>query len=353
MAVAAATAVITPAAFLMAPAAYATVPTPSATESSQAPSDEDTKTTEQAPSDGSNASTTPPPSGEEKTEEKTEEEKTEQGTAPTGPTGPAPAPSVSASPAQSPSPTPSEGEDEGEELPYCEQVDENFEEKALDVEISGLPGKIVAGSGWEDFGLTITNESELDLKDVAFFAEVENFEEDESKWLSKYVDLQFKLPDSNRWESIGDKEWAGGYFWGVETMKPKDFVKIDLRVRIDKAAPAGDSYAFGTGGYIGDVKGQECIAENSGALVEFAVLKPGTSVEDPGEATPGEGPGKDVEKPDTKPQGGIKELPVTGNLAETGSDSALPVIGIAGGIALVAGTGVVFALKRRQNGAAA
>ncbi|MCQ0024085.1 LPXTG cell wall anchor domain-containing protein [Streptomyces somaliensis DSM 40738] len=343
VAVAAATAVITPAAFLMAPTAHAEDGVPSTAESSPSmSSDEGTKTTEQAPSDAPSVSATPLP-----TEEKKPEEKSADGTAP--------APSDSTSPGQPAGTAPGEdGEgEEGEELPYCEEVDENFEEKALDVRISGLPGKIVAGSGWKDFDLTITNKSKLDLKEVVFFAEVENFEEDESKWLSKYVDLQFKMPNSDKWVGIGDEEWAGGYFWGVETMKPKDFVEIDLRVRIDKAAPAGDSYAFGTGGYVGDVKGQECLAENSGALVEFAVLKPGSSVGDPGEAAPGDGRGKDVEKPDTKPQGGVEQLPVTGNLAETGSDSMLPVIGIAGGVALVAGTGVVFALRRRQNGATA
>lgn len=348
MAVAAATAVITPAAFLVAPAAYAAGVTPSTTESSPAatPSDDETKTGEPAPSDdtsaSASASASPTPS--------VDETKTET-PAPSNSASTSPAPSTSASPSPSPSTTP--GEDEGDELLYCEEIDENFEEKALDVQISGLPGKIVAGSGWEDFRLTITNKSKLDLKEVAFYAEVENYEEDESKWLSKYVDLQFKVPNSNEWANIGDEEWAGGYFWGVETMKSKDFVEIDLRVRIDKAAPAGDGYALGSGGYIGDVKGQECIAENGGALVDFVVLKPGSSVDDPGEATPGDGQGKDADKPDTKPQGDIKQLPVTGNLAETGSSSTLPIIGIAGGIAVVAGAGVVFALKRRQNGAAA
>lgn len=340
VAVAAATAVITPAVLFMAPAAYAEDGTSSTAESSPvASSDEGTKTTEPAPSDAPSVSATPLP-----TEGKKPEEQSADGTAPV--------PSGSASPGQSAGTAPGEGE-EGGELPYCEQVDEEFEDKALDVRISGLPGKIVAGGGWEDFGLTITNKSKLDLKEVVFFAEVENFEEDESKWLSKHVDLQFRMPNSDKWVGIGDEEWAGGYFWGVETMKSKDFVEVDLRVRIDEAAPAGDGYAFGTGGYVGDVKGQECLAENSGALVEFAVLKPGTPVDDPGEAAPGDGRGKDVEKPDTKPQGGVEQLPVTGNLAETGSDSMLPVIGVAGGVALVAGAGVVFALRRRQNGAAA
>ncbi|WP_242329352.1 LPXTG cell wall anchor domain-containing protein [Streptomyces formicae] len=137
-------------------------------------------------------------------------------------------------------------------------------------------------------------------------------------------------------------------------MKSQDFVKIDLRLTIDKSAPAGDSYSFGSGAYLGDVDGQECIAANEGQAVDFVVLAPGSSNENPGEAKPGEGDQKPGDKgPDTKPQGGIKELPVTGNLAETGSSSMLPTIGIAGGIAIVAGAGVVFAMKRRKGDAVA
>jgi LPXTG-motif cell wall-anchored protein len=149
--------------------------------------------------------------------------------------------------------------------------------------------------------------------------------------------------------AIGDKEWAGDYFWGVETMKSKDFVKIDLRLDIDKNAPAGDSYSFGTGGYLGDVDDQECIAESAGATAEFAVLKPGSSNENPGEAKPGEGKPDSKPGPDSKPQGEVKEIPVTGNLAETGSNSNLPIIGAIAGITIIAGAGVVFAMKRRRS----
>jgi LPXTG-motif cell wall-anchored protein len=41
---------------------------------------------------------------------------------------------------------------------------------------------------------------------------------------------------------------------------------------------------------------------------------------------------------------------VTGNLAETGSSSALPMVGLVGGFAVVAGTGAVFAVRRRKAG---
>ncbi|MFF3321412.1 LAETG motif-containing sortase-dependent surface protein [Streptomyces sp. NPDC002889] len=334
MAIAAATAVIAPATFLAAPAAYADDPAPSASASETAPAPT-ASASETAPAPTASASETAPAPSASASET-------------------APAPSASAS-ETAPAPTPSTstpGEDEedpNEEFLYCEELDEDFEEKALGVKISGLPGKIVAGSGWESFNLTISNNSKADLKGVAFWAEVENYEyEDEDKFLSKYIDLEFRIPGTNEWERIGDDEYAGDYFWGVETMKSQDFVKIDLRVNIDKNAPAGDSYSFGTGGYLGDVDGQECIAESAGKQVDFTILAPGSSNENPGEAKPGEGKPGD-KGPDTKPQGDVKELPVTGNLAETGSDSQLPVIGAIGGIAIVAGAGAVFAMKRRKG----
>lgn len=43
------------------------------------------------------------------------------------------------------------------------------------------------------------------------------------------------------------------------------------------------------------------------------------------------------------------EVNPEGVLAETGADSHLPVIATVGGTAVLAGTGVMFALKRRRS----
>jgi LPXTG-motif cell wall-anchored protein len=168
------------------------------------------------------------------------------------------------------------------------------------------------------------------------------------------VDLQFRAP-GGEWESIGDDEWAGDYFGGVELLKAKDFVEIDLRLDIHKSAPAGDAWSFGSGAFIDNVQGQDCVAEGY-AEFDFVVLAPGADPGDPGEAIPGETkpgekPGDDKNKPapDTKPQGGLEELPVSGNLAETGSSSALPTIAMIGGVAMVAGAGAIFVVRRRKT----
>jgi LPXTG-motif cell wall-anchored protein len=360
MALAAATAVIAPATFLAAPAAYATTSaTPVTTETgpdtpgTEDPKSEtpDTETPDTETPDTETPDTETPDTETPDTE--TPDTETPDTETPDTETPDTETPDTETPDTETPDTETPDTEIPDEEFPpYCEELDENFEEKALGLKLSGLPAKIVAGSGWEDFNLTITNNSKADLKEVAFYAEVENYEVDEDKWLSKHVELQFRLPGTDKWERIGDESYAGDYFWGVETMKSQDFVKIDLRVSIAKDAPAGDSYAIGSGGYLGDVEGQECIAESAGAWADFTVLKPGTPNENPGEAKPGEGK-PDDKGPDPKPQGGIKELPVTGNLAETGSDSSLPVIGAIGGIAVLAGAGVVFAMKRRRGDATA
>lgn len=215
----------------------------------------------------------------------------------------------------------------------------------MSADIKGLPGKIVAGDGFHAFKLVVTNESTADLKGVAFYAEIENYELDEAKFLSPYVDLEFKNPETGSWDRIGDDEWAGDYFFYVEKLKAKASQSVDLRVSIDKQAPAGDAYSFGSGAYIDNVDGQDCIAEGW-AQYDFQVLKAGSSNTDPGSATPSDNGSKDSVQ---KPQGNVSELP-TGNLADTGSSSALPMIGLVGGVAVVAGAGAVFAMRRRKAG---
>ncbi|MBQ0986034.1 LPXTG cell wall anchor domain-containing protein [Streptomyces sp. F63] len=375
LATAAATAVIAPAALMAAPAAYANEHDTTVT-TADSPSPGNTETTEPAAGDEpgdpvQEAGDDQAPAEDEKPaeDESTEGENADSGTAPaeggnaaegeTAGDGEKPGEEDGEKPGEEEGETPESGEDpatepgEGEEEPefplFCEEVDENYTQ-AVTAELSGLPGKVVAGSGWHGFKLTVTNTSEKSLKEVAFYAEIENYQMDEDKYLSRFVQLQFRVPGTNEWMAIGDKEWAGAYFWGVEEMKAKDYVAIDLRVNINKNAPAGHGYTFGSGAFLDNVEGQECIAEGWDDY-EFTVVKPGTKVPDPGEAKPKPG---DESKPGTgtgpKPQGGIEKQPVTGNLAETGSSSALPTIALIGGVAMAAGAGAVFVVRRRRTG---
>lgn len=329
MAAAAATAVIAPLALLSAPAAFAdeTSPSPSDSVSSSA-SDSTSPSATEIPSGSASASDSSSPS------------------ASTSPSGSASA-SASASTSSTPTSSPEPSEDPSDpDVPYCEDLDEDFTDAKVSADIKGLPGKIVAGDGFHSFKLVVTNDSGTAVDGVAFYAEVENYELDEAKFLSPYVNLQFKNPDTGAWDRIGDADWAGDYFFFVDSLKAGKSKTVDLRVSIGAKAPAGDSYSFGSGAYLDNVDGQDCIAEGW-AQYDFTVLKAGSANPDPGTATPSDNGSKDSVK---KPQGDVSELP-TGNLADTGSSPVLPTIGLVSGATIVAGAAAVFAMRRRKVGA--
>jgi LPXTG-motif cell wall-anchored protein len=335
MAAAAATAVIAPIALLSAPAAFAD-DQPSASES--APSEIPSDTASASPSDSAAPSDSASAS-----------ESASASASPSDSASASASASVSASTSAEPSDSAEPSEDPSDpDVPYCEDLDEDFGNAKVSADIKGLPGKIVAGDGFHGFKLVVTNESKTDVEGVAFYAEIENYELSESKFLSPYVDLEFKNPETGSWDRIGSDDWAGDYFFYVDTLKSGASKSVDLRVSIDAKAPAGDAYSFGSGAYLDKVDGQDCIAEGW-AQYDFTVLKAGSANPDPGTATPSEDGGKDSVK---RPQGEVSDLP-TGNLAETGSSSALPVIGLVGGVAVVAGAGAVFVVRRRKAGTVA
>ncbi|MCX4589842.1 LPXTG cell wall anchor domain-containing protein [Streptomyces sp. NBC_01549] len=215
----------------------------------------------------------------------------------------------------------------------------------LSLAVSGLPGKIVAGSGWHNFTLTAANHSDQSLGQVQWLATVDNYadSDNEKDWLSTYAQLEYFNPKSQTWESIAD-EVGNGFYFGETSLDAKQTVAIKLRVNIGAKAPAGDGYALGLGGYA-DQK-QNCV-HSAFALYELTVLKPGTSNDNPGQAKPGKG---DKPSGGKQPQGGAAEIPATGSLAATGSSSALPTIALVGGLAVVAGAGAVFVVRRRKSG---
>ncbi|MFJ5301369.1 cell wall protein [Streptomyces sp. NPDC088350] len=330
IAAAAATAAIAPLALLSAPAAFA--------DESSSPSATPTESVSESPSASPSDTTSATPS---------------DSASPSGSTLPSDSASPSASASASTSATPSTSAEPSEEptdpdVPFCEDLDEDFSDAKVSADIKGLPGKIVAGDGFHTFELTVTNDSKTTVDGVAFYAEVENYEVDESKFLSPYVDLEFKNPESGSWDRIGDDEWAGDYFFYVDALKSGKSETVDLRVSISAKAPAGDAYSFGSGAYLDNIKGQDCIAEGW-AEYDFEVLKAGSANPAPGTATPGDG-GKDTSV--KRPQGEVSDLP-TGNLAATGSSSALPVIGLVGGAAVVAGAAAVVMVRRRKTGESA
>ncbi|WP_326810875.1 hypothetical protein OIE62_25595 [Streptomyces scopuliridis] len=348
MAVAAATAVIAPAAFFSAPAAFATdgenSPPPAASEAPES--------TEPAAPETTEASVTPPATGEAPEEGKADEEKapqsSEEAPAPgtelsepegTKPSEPAPASSGSTT---KPTTEPSDGPVE------CVDTEEGIYDDQLQTSLSGLPERIVAGSGFHSFKLNVTNKGKNDYErvDLGVFA----FQIDEKAWdpSTGHLTLQYKDPESGVWTPISlDDNDAGAGYLGYTGVKAKESFSVDLRLSVAKSAPAGLGYAVSIGVYANDEG--NCVYSDDESFYEFDIVAAGTDPGDPNEAKPQEG-GK---KPLPAKPAGNTEIKPQGHLAETGSSSVVPVIGMAGGIAIVAGAGVMFAMKRRRSDAAA
>ncbi|MBR8643362.1 LPXTG cell wall anchor domain-containing protein [Streptomyces tuirus] len=323
MAAAAATAVIAPVALLAAPAAYATdqttpTPSPSVSESTS----ETTPPASPSVSE-STPETTPPasPSVSESTPETT--------------------PPASPSASESTSPSPSASEPEESESPDPEPS--VCADTKVDVSISGLPGKIAAGSGWHKFSLNVVNNSDSTLNDLDFFAGASPDKNGEELFSSKQVKLQAWDPQDKIWVDLNEGGYAVGYVGYTDELKPDYQVDIPLRLNVSKSAPVGAGFSLGATIY-GD-NDAECTGFGD-VSYKFQIVSAGTDTDG---TKPQEGGKAPVT--DEKPSGNTPE--VTGSLAETGSSSALPMISLVGGAAVVAGAGAIFVVRRRKAGAQA
>ncbi|MDN0195203.1 LAETG motif-containing sortase-dependent surface protein [Streptomyces sp. S.PNR 29] len=319
MAAAAATAVIAPVALLAAPAAYAeesSSPSPSVS-ASESPAESESPAPTASTTESSPAPTTSAP------------EATTSAT-------PSVAPSTSAS-ATSPAPTtsaPEESESPDPEPSVCT-------DSKVDVSITGLPGKISAGSGWHKFSLNVLNNSDSTLNDLDFFAGASSDKDGNDLFKSKQVQLQAWNPEDKIWEDLDEGGYAVGYVGYTDELKPDYEVDIPLRLNVKASAPVGAGFSLGATIY-GDTEG-ECTGFGQ-ISYKFQIVAAGTDTDG---TKPQEGGKAPVT--DEKPSGDTPQ--VDGSLAETGSSSALPVIGLVGGFAVVAGAGAVFAVRRRKAGA--
>ncbi|MFF1548683.1 LPXTG cell wall anchor domain-containing protein [Streptomyces sp. NPDC058291] len=332
----AATAVVAPLALLSAPAAFAedetSSPSASVTESaSSSPSESEGQSASGTPSDAGSASASSGSGAQQAT-----------GTPSGSPTGSASSsPSGSASSSASPSASASDAPFD----PYADCKSFDLDEK-LTAEIKGLPSKIVAGSGWHDFEFVVDNDSDQDLKNVYMDAFMEYGDEtdtplseglaviqvkEDGKWTSGYQD---SYEEGNKTKVV-----SGSFVGLLDSLEKHSSSSLDLRVKVEASAPAGSSLAMSEAVYAG--KDSACYG--NGDFYDVQIVAAGGKA-DGGDAKPnGDKPTDGV-----KPQGGAK--PISGSLASTGSNSALPMIGLVGGVAVVAGAGAVFVARRRKAG---
>lgn len=320
LALAAATAVIAPAAVLGAPAAFADTAPP-------APSESASESADPQPSASVSATTTAGEHNGEDGQDGQDGENTEAApsTTPSGSATPSASvtPSTTATPSETPSPT---GEPSD-----CATSD-------LEFSVDGMPGRIARGSGWHPFTMNVHNASRTTMTDVGYFAGAGyEYAGEEYLFDAEDVALQYRDLDTGKWTDFAEDGQATGYLGRTDELRPGYEVNIPMRIDVRSGAPLGASYTFGFGYYTGD---QGCSGAGD-ATYRFTVVKSGTG------AAPQEGGRAPV--PTTRPdRSRTSNVPAT--LAETGSSSVVPVLALAGGVAVVLGAGTMFVVRRRGNG---
>ncbi|WP_431991054.1 LAETG motif-containing sortase-dependent surface protein [Streptomyces albogriseolus] len=343
LAAAAATAAIVPAALLAAPAAHATDPTSTASA---------TQSTETAP--------TTAPAGTESTESGTDEtdETDETGNGNEGGNGEeegngtddsaSPTPSTTGSPSASTSasPSPSASTPAEEDPELC--VDENGESTAglsedLRSGLSGLPETIVAGSGWTTFSFDVSNRGDEEIKNIKPLIGVAAIGWEDVRDYSGQITVQAYDKAAGRWNTLAGAAGEGATF-AAFSLGAGQSASYQLRLSVSGKVP--DALGL-TGGFAeySDTEGCWVADDPNGWIYFFDILAAGSDAGDPEDAKPQTGGVKELDK--------VSEVKVTGSLAETGSSSALPVIGLVGGVAVVAGAGALFVVRRRKAGAEA
>lgn len=326
---AAATAVIAPATVLVAPAAYATDDSPSPSVSETAPAEEESTP---AADDTSPADEDTTPAEEESTPATSES---------------SPAASEPAAPDASPSATvstaPSASASSAAPGPVeCSDEDMAFDDD-LRTGLTGLPSKIVAGSGFHGFKLNVDNKGSHSYQRVDLGVFAAQVDENDFFVDTGYLTLQYKDPATGTWTDISlDQEDEGAGYLGYTDIKAKESFSIDLRLSVDKKAPSGLGFAISIGMYADDEG--NCVYSGDDSYYEFDILAAGSTPADTGDAKP-QGDSKPLP---TKPVGNTQIDP-QGRLAETGSSSALPTIALAGGAAVALGVGTIFIVRRRKS----
>ncbi|MEU8890310.1 hypothetical protein [Streptomyces sp. NPDC048442] len=278
------------------------------------------------------------------------------------------------------------------ELPSCSDVSMGgggYEQKLIKATMSEVAGPIVAGGDWSPYTVTVTSTSADELKNVGrgvtVARQTENGEDQPGPWM----DVEYKSKETGQWVAL---EGNGGPLADLGTLKPKESVKQELRLRAAKDIPAVinfiDSFftAYVDDVYVNPSSGVKTPCRgSSGAMDTFGVKPAGTTPEPtrtPGPkptssatpttrptatVTPSGGPsvtpaGKPTATPSTVPTatGSAAATPQlaggtgvaggtggTGNLASTGTSGALPVVGLAGGAAVLLGVAAMIVVRRK------
>ncbi|MGD6745628.1 LPXTG cell wall anchor domain-containing protein [Streptomyces sp. BH106] len=208
----------------------------------------------------------------------------------------------------------------------------------LKAALSGLPSKVAAGST-VDFRLRLTNTTERTLEAVVPYVEVVAFAKADDKDITSKLHLKAK--QGGTWKSLGAGDVAGEF----TNVKSGGHVEVPLRLSIDRSTPAGEGVSFAAGAHFN----QDASCGYSDLATYYFTINPvgagnSTTPADKGNKPKPQGSASPVATPGSGNGSGTTD----GSLASTGSSSALPTIGLAGGAAVVVGAGAVYVMRRRK-----
>ncbi|MFC9847392.1 LPXTG cell wall anchor domain-containing protein [Streptomyces sp. NPDC060223] len=337
MAVAAATAALAPLALLSAPAAFADTDPPAAAESSPAAQD-----TTPAAEDTTPAAEDTTPAAEDTTPAAEDTTPAAEDTTPAA--GDAAPATGDSTPSGTATPTPSTPE-EGDEPDLCVDEDGNdLTEISTDLTsgLAGLPDTIVAGSGWTNFSFNVSNHGDDTITNIAPLIGVAAIGWDEEDY-SGEISVQVLDKDSGTWREVAGAAGEGGTFTPF-SLDAGQSTSYELRLSVSGHVPDAIGVTGGFAQYSDD-EGCWVADDPNGWIYFFDILAAGSDAGSPPDAKPQTGGAKEISD--------AKTVDASGSLAETGSSSALPLIGLTGGVAVVAGAGAVYVVRRRKSGDAA
>ncbi|WP_371661795.1 LAETG motif-containing sortase-dependent surface protein [Streptomyces sp. NBC_00280] len=229
---------------------------------------------------------------------------------------------------------------------------------------SGNLKRMLPGGSWRGITLKVENRSDTALKGVEPILHEIGYLDgpDFLEEIMPFIKVQRRDVKTHVWVDVPFVDYGTiGYLPEVDVAARKA-VTLDLRMSVDEkihmppAFPGSDYVKYG---YIGggSLRADTKRADDDGVCLYarakelyFDVYKSGTDTGD------GDGGGtKPPSSGEPTPQAGTT-APITpgptptGDLAHTGSSSALPVIAGVGGAAVVLGAGAVYVVRRRGSG---
>ncbi|WP_030988228.1 LPXTG cell wall anchor domain-containing protein [Streptomyces sp. NRRL S-1813] len=233
------------------------------------------------------------------------------------------------------------GGSSSEEVPPDGQCESSSQH--LQMAIKGLQSGFVAGAGWSNSSITVTNTSDKAMEKVRPQPYISSAEIVDRPY--EELEAQFRNPVTGKWLSFEDAT-VDSVFTGFP-VAAHSTVTLPLRVRAINSAKPGAGYAIVEGMF--SHQDGSCGLSNH-EQYDFKILpargkpggpskpgKPSESAEPAGGVTDG-----------PRPQGGAKETSGAGQLAATGSSSALPTIALVGGVAMAVGAGAIISVRRRK-----